>query len=125
MTERPPSPHLRHIQDTVQNLVRYRGSTRLYGPEHRFAERFLIGFSDSVQLASPDEGFEIDLTPKGFFHQGELLARGEPARELGLLLYEEGLRRIGFSRGAERAELFRLALQLVYHGSVGRKPMKT
>ncbi len=114
MTERMPNPHLRHIQDTIQNLVRYRGSTRLYGSEHRFAERFLMGFSDSVQLAMPDEGFEIDLTPKGFFFQGELLARGEPARELGLLLYEEGLRRIGFRRGAERAELFKFALLLVY-----------
>ncbi|MFT5582733.1 MAG: hypothetical protein ACI9VR_000309 [Cognaticolwellia sp.] len=114
MTERAPSPHLRHIKDTVQNLVRYRGTTRLYGPGHRFAERFLVGFGDSVQLASPDESFDVELSPKGFFHHGELLARGEPARELALLLYEEGLRRIGFTRGTERAELFKLAKLLVY-----------
>ncbi len=114
MTERAPSPHLRHIKDTVQNLVRYRGTTRLYGPGHRFAERFLVGFADSVQLATQDAGFEVHVRAKGFFHNEELLARGEPARELALLLFEEGLRRIDFGSTPARAELFKLAQLLVY-----------
>ncbi len=113
MSQAAPNPHLRHIKDSVQNLVRFRGTTRLYGPQHRFAERFLVSFADSVQLGSPDQGFEIDVQDTGFFYEGELLARGTPARELAQLLHEEGLRRMGFRRGTERGELFKLAQLLV------------
>lgn len=103
----------RHLKAALLSLARYRGTTRLYGQGHDFAEAFASQFAQDIQKATEYGAFRLRLDPNNFWLGEEPMGRGDANAQLCLTLYDEGLRFVGFRPGVPQDECMRLAHLLI------------